>query len=422
MKPDVVVVGAGTAGAAVSWQLARRGVEVLCVDARPLERAGARWVNGVAAWGFDAAEVPRPEHPECLAEGVPFHMVAGWGPERVCITDHDLMEVDMVRLVARLQAMAQEAGATLRGGVRVLDFDGEVLETSIGPLRAALFVDASGLNGARLLGADPVPRARLCTAAQHLRHVRDLQAARGFFAEHGVQPGETLCFTGVAGGYSILNLRLDGEHLAVLTGSVPAAGYRAAVKISEDFARAHPWVGEAFTGGARALPLRHPLSVIGRGRVAALGDAACQVHGAHGSGIAQGLIAGRVLAEAVADGGGPEAYNLRWQRRWGGPLASAAVFCRFSQTLETELVGALMASGALGPRLSRAVLTQRPPTHGIRDVPKAALGLMRSPGVARRLLPVLARMGAAEAHYARYPRDLGEVSAWEARLERILGD
>ena len=46
-------------------------------------------------------------------------------------------------------------------------------------------------------------------------------------------------------------------------------------------------LGEAIAGGARAIPLRHALTVIGRGRVAAIGDAACQVHGAHGSGIAQ---------------------------------------------------------------------------------------------------------------------------------------
>ncbi|MCB9742069.1 MAG: FAD-binding protein [Alphaproteobacteria bacterium] len=422
MRPDALIVGAGTAGAAAAWQLARRGLRVLCVDAKPLERAGARWVNGVAAWAFDEAGVPRPEPPERLAEGVPFHMVAGWGPERVCITDHDLMEVDMVRLVARLQGMAAEAGVELRGGVRVLGFDGEVLETNIGPLRAGLFVDASGLNGARLLGAPPVPRARLCAAAQHLRRVNDLQAAAGFFAQHGVQPGETLCFTGVAGGYSILNLRLDGEHLAVLTGSVPAAGHAAGVKIAEDFARAQPWVGEAIAGGARAIPLRHALTVIGRGRVAAIGDAACQVHGAHGSGIAQGLIAGRVLAEAVASEGGPEAYNRDWQRRWGGPLASAAVFCRFSQTLEPEALRRLMGSGAMGPRLSRAVLTQRPPIDGLLDLPVAGLALARSPALARRLLPVLGRMGAAELHYTRYPRDPARLSAWEARLERILGD
>ncbi|KIG19027.1 hypothetical protein DB30_05931 [Enhygromyxa salina] len=58
MRFDIAIVGAGTAGAGAAWQCARRGMRVVCVDSRPLAEAGARWVNGVATWLLDAAEIP----------------------------------------------------------------------------------------------------------------------------------------------------------------------------------------------------------------------------------------------------------------------------------------------------------------------------------------------------------------------------
>ncbi|MCB9760902.1 MAG: FAD-binding protein [Alphaproteobacteria bacterium] len=421
MRPDVLIVGAGTAGAAAALLCAERGMRVHCIDARPLESAGARWVNGVPGWAFDEAGLPRPEPPERLDVDVRFHLIAGEGPSRVTIEDHGLMEVDMRRLVARLQSAAARAGVTFQEQVRVLGFDGETLETTAGPLQAGVFVDASGLRGARLLGSPPVPRDRLCAAAQELRRVRDDQAARAFFAAHDVRPGDVLCFTGLAGGFSITNLRYDGEHLAILTGSIPAQGNPSGPVMVQDFLRRSPWVGERVFGGARAIPLRRPYAVVGRGRVAALGDAACQVHTAHGSGIAPGLIAARMLADALAADEGPAGYNLRWQRRWGGELASAEVFCRFSQTLTVDDVRAFAESGIMGPRLSRAMLAQRPPLEGVADLPRSAWGLARNPALASRLLPVLTRMARARAHYARYPRDPEAVPAWAARLDRIAG-
>src|SRR5687768_10240773 len=119
-------------------------MKVLCVERRPLEEAGARWVNGVPGWMFDASEIPRPRGDELIGTGHPFHLVAGYGPERVVLRDLDLLEVDMRLLVARLQQMARDAGAELRGGVRVRKFDGTRLDTADGEIRAKHYVDASG--------------------------------------------------------------------------------------------------------------------------------------------------------------------------------------------------------------------------------------------------------------------------------------
>ena len=57
---DLLVVGAGTAGAALAGAAASRGLSVLAVDRGPLELAGASWVNGVARDAFAEADVPVP--------------------------------------------------------------------------------------------------------------------------------------------------------------------------------------------------------------------------------------------------------------------------------------------------------------------------------------------------------------------------
>src|SRR5690606_37788883 len=124
--------GAGTAGAAVAGRAAARGLSVLCVDRGPLDAAGAQWINGVPAWAFDEAEIPRPTRPELCGADATFHMLAGRGPARIALRDHGVLDVDMRLLGARLRRRALEAGATLVGDVESAGLEGPRLSTSRG--------------------------------------------------------------------------------------------------------------------------------------------------------------------------------------------------------------------------------------------------------------------------------------------------
>lgn len=423
MKADVVVVGAGTAGAGVAWQCARRGMKVVCLDARPLDACGARWVNGVASWQLDEAGVPPSPAAEVRGGATPFHLVAGYGPARVLIEDHGVVDLDMRALVSRLQGLAHDAGAALHGETRALAFDGRRLETSAGPFEADAFVDASGLGGAGLMQAPVVPREHLCAAAQGVHRVRDVVAARAFFEEREVKEGEVLCFSGVEGGYSILNLRLHDDELGILTGSIPGLGYPSGKAILERFVAEHDFVGERVFGGSRALPLRRPFERLTNGRVALVGDAASQVFSAHGSGIAMGLLAGRALADALASGAGLEGYERAFQRRWGGLLAAYDAFRRFSQTLTADDIAALMRSGLLDGRMSAAGMAQRWPAPDVAALVHKAKAALESPALAARLAGVLTKMGALAALYPLYPSSKGRrFRAWSTAVARIFDE
>ncbi|TNF25778.1 MAG: FAD-dependent oxidoreductase, partial [Deltaproteobacteria bacterium] len=377
MKADVIIIGAGTAGAATALQCARRGLRVIVLERRPLDRAGAHWHNGVPAWSFDAAGIARPVAPELAGAGHAFHLVAGWGPTRVVVEDHDVLEVDMGLLVARLQREARAAGAVLVDDVRVVGCDGGHLDTTAGPFDARWIVDASGFGGVGLIPAARVQRDDICTATQRVYGVSDVPAAQAWFRERGVEPGDTLCHTSVAGGFSIVNLRLHGDELAILTGTIPSDEIPSGRALLEDFVGALPWLGARRSGGSSPIPLRRPYDHLASERVALIGDAACQVFAAHGSGISAQLVASRILAEALADGEGPLGYQRRWQRRWGGLFAAYDLFRRFSERLDADALERLMRVGVMRPDAVREGMAQRWPRLGPRRLAAIARAAAR---------------------------------------------
>jgi len=327
----------------------------------------------------------------------------------------------MRRLVERLQGAALGAGAELREGVRTHGLDGGVLRTAAGDVQADVFVDASGATGARLLGQAPIRAADLCAAAQQVHELADEPAALAWLDGHGAAMGDVLCFTGVAGGYSIVNVRIHDGTVSVLAGSIPALGHDPGVRLIERFATEHRFVGAPTFGGRRAIPLRPPALRIAGGRVAAIGDAADQVHPAHGSGIAQQLLAARDLADALSAGEGVEGYDRRFQRRRAGRLVSSDLFRRFSQTLGAPDLDALMAHGVLNAGVMCDVLRQKLPRPPAGEALRAARGAARVPRLGAALASLVGRMHAIEALYARLPRSDRGLDAAAAVLARLSG-
>lgn len=417
---DVAIIGAGTAGATTAALCAERGMRVVCVDRQSIEQAGARWVNGVSERAFTDAGVVLPRGDELRGDGDGFHLIAGWGPRRLSMAGHGVLEVDMRLLVTRLQDRARAAGAVIAGGVRVRGVDGTALQTDAGNVHANYFVDASGMTGARLLGQPRVLPVDICAAAQQVRTVLDSSAARAFCERHRVPVGDVLCFTGVAGGFSIVNVRTDGHHVNILTGTIPAAGHPSGKALLERFVDEHPWIGEPVFGGARAIPLRRPYDRLANDRIALIGDAGCQVFSAHGSGIGVGMVAARMLADALADGSGPLAYQTRWHRQHGGLLAAFDLFRRFSQTLTADELERMIDSGLIDETSARAGMAQQLPRLPLTALPGKLAQLGKNPRLGARILTTAARIPAAIALYRRYPDHPAKLGRWSRAIARVF--
>ncbi|TVQ94045.1 MAG: FAD-dependent oxidoreductase [Deltaproteobacteria bacterium] len=419
---DIVVIGGGTAGAAAAAALAQTGREVVLLESGPLERAGARWVNGlpkgeIERWGLTP---PAPEHV------APFHLVAGWGPERITVEEPAIVDHDMRWLVRALQEQARAAGADLREGRRVerIEPGADAVRVHVRgepTLRATFVVDAGGMTGpgARV----PCPPERICVAAQQVREISDLDAARAWLETQRAKPGETLSFGGVAGGYSIVNVHIQvtpHPTVSLLTGSIPALGHPSGVALIERFVQEHRWIGEERFGGARPIPLTAPEPIVGQGRIARIGDAARQVFATHGSGIAQGLRAARLLARTLADGGGSWEYNVRFQREAGATLASSAAVAAWTASLTTAQVRELVISGLLHPALVAEGLAQEAPSLHPSLLPDLLSSAATQPKIAASMVPALIAAARLQRMHHRYPSTPERVPAWHAARHRVL--
>jgi len=362
MSWDVIVVGGGSAGSAVALQCSRVGLATLLLEKHGFEDAGARWVNGIYRAAFAEAGIDEPTAPELRAAGHRFHLVAGWGPLHLAIDDTGLLDVDMRYLLRRLRDGARAVGAELREHCAVSAIrPGEVV-TAQGILRARFVVDASGLGG--VFTSEKPKASEVCTAAQGVYAVRDGAAARAWFATYGAEPGETVCFAAVAGGYSIVAARLEpmpdgSDELSILTGSLPALGFASGRVLRDGFAARHDWIGDYQFGGHAPIPLHRPRRqlafVTGDKAVVRVGDAAGLVYAAHGSGIGAQLVAARMLAERIAKDGarGATSFERAWHRRFDAAFFAADAFRRMSTLLGPRSVHFVLRHGLISKSMIR---------------------------------------------------------------------
>lgn len=443
---DVLIVGGGSAGSAAAAFLAEQGRSVLVADRRGPDRAGARWVNGVPRWCFERARVELPEPPERFGDAHAFVVGVEGSDVRVRVATGDAVHVDMRGLVERLTGRATRAGArfveasvaqlTSRAG-RVAEVE---LQGAEGPISVAprLVVDASGLAGVvrrrvpELAAAcPPVAEIDLCAAAEHQHVVRDEAGLRAFLAAHGAEPGDSVGFLGTAGGYSTLTLFTEPScrEVGVLTGSVRAQGHPSGAALLRRFVREQAWIGERLYGGQGAIPLRRPYARLVAPGVALVGDAACQVYAAHGSGVGMGLMAARMLSDALVRHSDPGAssglrgYERSFHLEHGGLLAGSDAFRRFSQSLERADVEELLRSGLLDEELLATGLAQVPARLRPRWLAGKTVAVWRSPRAASRVAPAVARVVLLQALLSRLapPRSRAGTRVFDRLVAALVG-
>ncbi len=439
---DVVVVGAGSAGAASARALARGGWSVLLIDKRAAGEAGARWVNAVPRWMFERADVAPPSGDEERSHGGRYVLCEPSGAHRVVVSRCPTTFFDMRSLVARLQSDAVAAGAELEGGCVV---DAVVFSPGRQTLRlrgreglvtvdCRLVVDASGFGGAvrsrvPVLAAacDPIADKDLCLAAQEVRSIADVDGARSFLRREGLQSGEQLAYVGVAGGYSTRLMQVDLERgeVDILGGAIKGVG--SGLQLVKDVVDAHPWIGARLFGGSSVIPLRRPYDLLGVAGVALVGDAASMVFPAHGSGVGAGLVAARMLADVVAEVGDPGSadvarrYGRVFHREIGALFVAYDAFRRASQLLQADDITELVRAGFMNEASTHDALAQRMPRFSAASSKALAQAALRAPGLAKTMGPTVARMLASWAVSRAHPATRRRGALVGRGLDHLIG-
>jgi flavin-dependent dehydrogenase len=276
----------------------------------------------------------------------------------------------------------------------------------------------------------PVRPGDTCTAAREICEVRDRAGAQAFLEKNGLRPGEMLARAGVDGGFSTLNVLIDENMQTVdlLAGSIADGNHASGSSLLTDLKQRERWVGDRLFGGSGLVPLRRPYGRLAAPGIALVGDAGCQVFPAHGSGTGLGLVAAKLLVEAIEKHGDldtPEwawAYQAEFQRRYGAVCAAYDVFRRMSQRLSADDLTRLIRSGIVSCEGVRAGLEQTLPESTTQVLWNTLRGAPRA-GMPGRLLFHAARMAIAYGLYRNFPSQPNQKrwDWWSGADARLFG-
>ena len=449
MKPaadwDLVVAGAGPAGCALAAKCARRGARVLLLDRGKAPGEGREWIVDVEETAFDAASVPRPGAEALWKEPEKTVIASPSGEHVVELPPTPLVPVRNGDYVRQLASWAAESGARLLTGATVvgpLFENGAVAGVSVmtggsaESITSHITADCTGIAGTlrndtpEAWGISrPVLPVDTVLARREVRRI-DAGAAAHAIRERAVSDRLRTDRTGAHGAYSVESFYLDleGGFVDMLVGIKPSPGLPSADDRFQELIREFGFIGEKIFGDGGPIPIRRPLDALAADGLVVLGDSACQVIPASGSGTASALIAADIASRAVASALGEGRYDRsalwgycrEFQSGRGALLAYYDVLRTFTDTLEERDLEWLIARG---------VLTAEEVTSGL--VPRVFKP--RPTALIRKLFRGYSRVGLLSAfaatgikaqkvmrHFRKYPERYEEraLADWVNRLPR----
>ncbi|MEZ4588287.1 MAG: geranylgeranyl reductase family protein [Gemmatimonadales bacterium] len=296
MDADVIVVGAGPAGASAAYELARRGVRVILIEQKRLPRY--KPCGGCLSLKIDTI-LEDDFHPliERTIHGARFTF-KGLDEIRVRSEEPVAYMVMRDRFDHFLAMKAQAAGATLVTGERVGEVaesaDGVTVRTDRRELRASFLVGADGANGVvgRRLQLTPRRRVAVCVEAE----VTQASSVPAAVADDEV----AIEFGSIPFGYGWIFPK--GDHLSIGVGGLrdkvqnPRQLYDEFL-VDQDLVddltseRRKGYIIPVFAGGA---------DPIAAGRSLLVGDAAALVDPFLGEGVYYAVRSGQLAAQALA--------------------------------------------------------------------------------------------------------------------------
>lgn len=441
---DLVVAGAGPAGCVLAAKAAGGGARVLLLEMKQEPGQDRDWVVDVGRNTFGQAGVPVPEGPELFFEPSTTAIVTS---NRRCAVE--LPPVPMVPVrngpyVRKLASWARERGAALRCGVRVT---GPVVEEgrvrgvkADGPegreeLRALVVADCTGMSGTLRTGTPPgwgiSERLRAEDVVLARRETRriDPGEARASMKKAHIWDATRYDRVGSQGVYSVETFFLDLERgfIDILIGTKPGTGPTPEERFAS-ILEEHPFIGEKVFGDGAPIPIRRPLDTFVAPGMVCVGDAACQVVPAHGSGTASAIIAADLASSAVlravetGNAGRPSLWEYchAFQSGRGAILAYYDVIRQHTAGLTVDDLDMMISRGLVGPADVYSGLVPELPSLGVSWVARKLSAGYVIPGKLIGLASSGLRASRTHRHYRRYPPvDVpGALERWTGAIPR----
>ncbi|MHA2314805.1 MAG: geranylgeranyl reductase family protein [Candidatus Hermodarchaeia archaeon] len=359
---DLIIVGAGPAGAHLASQAAKLGLKTLLLERLSRDRVGDKVCGeGIALHHLKNAGIPYPKGKEL---GTSINGIDIYPPSmQNYVTVSQLVEgepcqgwtVDRLYFGQRLLGYAEKSGAEIRDHAHVLEpllDNGTVVgvkykdttSNAMKEVRAKVTVDASGMSASlrRRIQHPLIERTiALNDQAVCYREVLELQAP--------FEPADR-CWIIMddrysPGGYVWIFPR-GGKIANVGLGTQGGHGYKPK-ELYQQFLASNPIFKDAkvIHGGGGAAPIRRPLWSYVADGIIFTGDSGCHVNPIHGGGIGSAIEAGHVatpfIKEAIeADDVSAEGlwgFNVKYNRHhYGQKIASLDLMRRLLQEVGNE--------------------------------------------------------------------------------------
>lgn len=446
---DVIVAGAGTAGAITACTIASRGHSVLLVDRKSRENIGKKTCGDALA-----AHHPRtlrdliglPQIPDSLI----VHRIEGIdliSPDR----DHRLrldgptiegFTLDRLQLGQWLLALAEDAGAQVMPSTRVkrllLD-ENKVAGISVREhgkradkeVSARIVVDATGATGMLRRQLPPespiehsIKRKDMMVAWRSIlntpEHTFETPNILEIYWDQGQTPGGyTWVFPRgshqVNVGLGLLTLR---EH------SGPREIFDTFVRPNWDFMATN--LVEMDSGGGIA-PMRRPIDTLVDDNFLLVGDAGCQVNPVHGGGIGPSMLGGALAGIAASDALDANdtsitslwPYNTSYMASYGVKQAALDIFKVYLLSVTNDEINFAFRRGVIkGSDLMSVSITGEMKTERTEKVKRLVSGISNV-SFLKRVANVSRLMGQMRSIYADYPDSPKQLAAWRARLPPV---
>ncbi|WP_435066230.1 geranylgeranyl reductase family protein [Halobaculum sp. EA56] len=439
-EPDIVVVGAGTAGCYAAATAAEAGLDVVVVERKDEEEAGhiacgdalkgadkfpesipkSEIDSAFTNTGVDHGRFEIPSHDTVLEIPIPGELavIDRWEYGRRIIEGADRRGVEF-----HYDTVVQDVTQTDDGrvtGVRgkrkgeVVEYEAEITIDAAGAL--SILQDKADLADATF--DTNVSFSQFCSAYREIVEVPD-----------PVEWDDALVFkpTERAAGYLWYFPRTDTEINAGLGFQMNEEPMKLVDDLKRDLRERPEFEGAEVTDklGA-ALPTRRPYDSAVADGLVAVGDAAGHVNPTTGGGIAGAAYAGKYAAEqaveAIDAGDVSEEslwrYNERVMGHFGSRYAALDVYNILSTAVDVDELMGLLAS-LPGESLAEALY------EGSASVkPRLVLEVVRdSYGHWGQIWDFYKTKRVADdlmAHYGRYPSRPGAFETWRAERDRIM--
>ncbi len=445
---DLIVVGAGPAGAHLAKEAAQRGLDVLVLERLPRDRVGDKVCGeGIALHHLKNAGISYPTGKELgnTINGIDIYPPSMKNyitiSQRIEGEPCDGWTIDRIYFGQRLLGYAEKAGVTIADNAHVLEpiFDNDRVigvrykdtkTKRTNEAHAKVTVDASGMSATlRRKMKNPLIERTIALQDQAVCYREILELKQPF------EPADR-CWIIMddrysPGGYVWIFPR--GEKIVnVGLGTQGGQGYRPK-ELYRQFLNTNPIFKGAklIHGGGGAAPIRRPIWSYVADGIVFIGDSGCHVNPIHGGGIGSAIEAGHVLAPIIKEAietndvstSGLWPFNVEYNRKhYGQKIASLDLMRHLLQEVGNEEFDYVINNRILTTQdLLRANAGEGLELSAIDKAGRLLRGL-RKLGLLRRIQKVSEGMNKLLLLYQNFPEAPDTFEPWKQRVIQVYKD